>query len=82
MVKPVQIADGEIDPAAWGKAYPREYELWKKTEEPRLREKASIREASTLIKSPTTNSLNTLTSPCFLWLGLESSITNHEATPT
>ena len=34
MVKPVQIADGEIDPAAWGKAYPREYELWKKTEEP------------------------------------------------
>ena len=33
-VQPVQIADGEIDPAQWGKAYPTEYELWKKTEEP------------------------------------------------
>ncbi len=33
-VKPVKIADGEIDPAIWGKAYPVEYELWKKTEEP------------------------------------------------
>ena len=33
-VKAVKIADGEIDPAQWGKAYPTEYELWKKTEEP------------------------------------------------
>ncbi|RNC65246.1 MAG: ammonia-forming cytochrome c nitrite reductase subunit c552 [Desulfuromonadales bacterium] len=33
-VKTVQIPDGEIDPAVWGKAYPTEYELWKKTEEP------------------------------------------------
>jgi len=33
-VKPVTIADGEMDPAEWGKAYPTEYELWKKTEEP------------------------------------------------
>jgi len=33
-VKPVKIADGEIDPQVWGKAYPAEYELWKKTEEP------------------------------------------------
>ena len=33
-VKTVQIADGEMDPAVWGKAYPAEYELWKKTEEP------------------------------------------------
>ncbi|MFO7606721.1 MAG: ammonia-forming cytochrome c nitrite reductase subunit c552 [Desulfurivibrionaceae bacterium] len=33
-VRPVQIADGEIDPAAWGKAYPIHYDLWKKTEEP------------------------------------------------
>lgn len=33
-VRPVKIADGEIDPAEWGKAYPIEYELWKKTEEP------------------------------------------------
>ncbi|HXY55825.1 MAG TPA: ammonia-forming cytochrome c nitrite reductase subunit c552 [Nitrospirota bacterium] len=33
-VRPVKISDGEIDPGAWGKAYPTEYELWKKTEEP------------------------------------------------
>lgn len=32
-VKAVKIADGEIDPEVWGKAYPTEYELWKKTEE-------------------------------------------------
>ncbi len=30
-VKPVKIADGEVDPEQWGKAYPPEYELWKKT---------------------------------------------------
>ncbi len=30
----VQIPDGEIDPAVWGKAFPEEYELWKMTEEP------------------------------------------------
>ena len=33
-VRPVKIADGEMDPGIWGKAYPTEYELWKKTEEP------------------------------------------------
>ncbi|NJD57052.1 MAG: ammonia-forming cytochrome c nitrite reductase subunit c552 [Nitrospirae bacterium] len=33
-VQAVKIADGEIDPAQWGKAYPAEYELWKKTDEP------------------------------------------------
>jgi nitrite reductase (cytochrome c-552) len=33
-VKTVTIPDGEIDPEIWGKAYPEEYELWKKTEEP------------------------------------------------
>jgi nitrite reductase (cytochrome c-552) len=33
-VKTVTIPDGEIDPAVWGKAYPEEYELWKKTAEP------------------------------------------------
>ncbi len=33
-VRPVKISDGEIDPGVWGKAYPTEYELWKKTEEP------------------------------------------------
>ncbi len=34
MVKTVTIPDGEIDPAVWGKAYPEQYELWKKTAEP------------------------------------------------
>ncbi len=33
-VKTVIIPDGEIDPTVWGKAYPEEYELWKKTEQP------------------------------------------------
>ncbi len=33
-VRPVKIAAGEIDPAAWGKAYPVEYELWERTKEP------------------------------------------------
>jgi len=33
-VRPVKIADGDIDPANWGKAYPIHYDFWKKTEEP------------------------------------------------
>lgn len=33
-VQPVTIPDGEINPVIWGKAYPEEYESWKKTEEP------------------------------------------------
>ena len=33
-VKTVSIPDGEIDPTVWGKAYPEEFELWKKTAEP------------------------------------------------
>ena len=33
-VETFPIADGTIDPAVWGKAYPVQYELWKKTEEP------------------------------------------------
>ena len=33
-VKTAEIADGTIDPAQWGKVYPVEYELWKKTGEP------------------------------------------------
>ena len=33
-VRPVKIADGDIDPTNWGKAYPIHYDLWKKTEEP------------------------------------------------
>lgn len=32
-VKTVEIADGVIDPAQWGKAYPVEYDMWKKTSE-------------------------------------------------
>ena len=34
MVRPVKIADGDYEPADWGKAYPVHYELWKKTAEP------------------------------------------------
>jgi len=30
----VEIPDGTVDPAVWGRAYPEEYELWKKTAEP------------------------------------------------
>jgi len=33
-VRTVAIADGTIDPEHWGKAYPVEYELWKKTAQP------------------------------------------------
>ena len=33
-VRPVKIADGDIDPTNWGKAFPIHYDLWKKTEEP------------------------------------------------
>lgn len=33
MVKGSQIPDGTVDPAVWGKAYPAEYEGWKKTAE-------------------------------------------------
>lgn len=33
-VKTAEIADGAVDPAQWGKVYPVEYDLWKKTGEP------------------------------------------------
>jgi len=33
-VKTVEIPDGAIDPAVWGKAYPVEYDMWKKTADP------------------------------------------------
>lgn len=33
-VRTAEIPDGTIDPAQWGKVYPVEYELWKKTGEP------------------------------------------------
>lgn len=33
-VKTVDIPDGTVDPAVWGKAYPEEYEGWKKTADP------------------------------------------------
>jgi nitrite reductase (cytochrome c-552) len=34
-VRTGSIADGELDPAAWGKVYPLEYDSWVKTGEPR-----------------------------------------------
>ena len=34
-VKTVTIADGELDPAKWGQAYPLEYDQWKKTKDPK-----------------------------------------------
>jgi nitrite reductase (cytochrome c-552) len=34
-VKTVAIADGDFDPANWGKAYPLEYDSWLKTKDPR-----------------------------------------------
>jgi nitrite reductase (cytochrome c-552) len=34
-VKTVAIADGDFDPANWGKAYPLEYESWLKTKDPK-----------------------------------------------
>jgi nitrite reductase (cytochrome c-552) len=34
-VKTVAIADGDFDPANWGKAYPLEYESWAKTKDPK-----------------------------------------------
>lgn len=34
MLKPVKIADNDYEPEDWGKAYPVNYELWKKTAEP------------------------------------------------
>ncbi len=33
MVKPVVIPADEVDPEVWGKAYPEEFETWKKTEQ-------------------------------------------------
>jgi len=33
-VKTVTIADGEFDPAVWGKAYPLEYDSWLKSKDP------------------------------------------------
>ena len=34
VVKTVTIPDGEVDPTIWGKAYPEQFELWKKTMDP------------------------------------------------
>jgi nitrite reductase (cytochrome c-552) len=34
-IKTVAIADGDFDPANWGKAYPLEHESWAKTKDPR-----------------------------------------------
>ena len=35
MVKTATIADGDFNPADWGKVYPLEYDSWTKTKEPR-----------------------------------------------
>ena len=43
MVRPVQIAEGEIEPANWGKAYPIHYDLWKKTAEATPADKSRYR---------------------------------------
>ncbi|MCL5024350.1 MAG: ammonia-forming cytochrome c nitrite reductase subunit c552 [Nitrospirae bacterium] len=42
-VRPVKIADGEVEPAEWGKAYPIEYDLWKKTAEATLAGKSKFK---------------------------------------
>lgn len=42
-VRPVKIAEGEMDPANWGKTYPVHYDLWKKTEEPTAAGKSKYR---------------------------------------
>lgn len=42
-VKTVIIRDGEIEPTIWGKAYPTEYELWKKTDIPALAGKSKYK---------------------------------------
>ncbi len=44
VVRPVTIADGEMDPGAWGKAYPIHYDLWKMTEEPMPADKSKYRQ--------------------------------------
>ncbi len=42
-VRPVKISDGEMDPGVWGKAYPDEYELWKRTGEPTPADKSKYK---------------------------------------
>ncbi len=42
-VKTVTIADGDFDPANWGKAYPLEYEAWLKGKDPRLAGKSKYK---------------------------------------
>jgi nitrite reductase (cytochrome c-552) len=45
-VKTAEIPDGTIDPAQWGKVYPVEYELWKKTGEPTPAGKSKYKKGS------------------------------------
>ena len=45
----VVIPDGEIDPSVWGKAYPEEYELWKKTADPIAKRTSKFHEPFFLI---------------------------------
>ncbi|MRR35046.1 ammonia-forming cytochrome c nitrite reductase subunit c552, partial [bacterium] len=32
--KTVRIPEGEMEPAVWGRAYPAQYEMWKRTDQP------------------------------------------------
>lgn len=42
-VKPVSIPDGEYDPKVWGQAYPLEYDLWRKTQDPKAAGKSKYK---------------------------------------
>lgn len=43
VVRAVKIADGDIEPKNWGKAYPVHYDLWKSTAEPTPAEKSKYK---------------------------------------
>ena len=82
-VRPFKIADGDIDPANWGKAYPLHYELWKKTESLPRSGKASIRKGLMQTKSYTINCLSFHLWPCSSTDGASiSSTMNPEGMPT
>ena len=43
LVKTGTIADGDFNPADWGKVYPLEYDSWAKTKDPGPLERQSTR---------------------------------------
>ena len=51
-LRPVKIAEGEIDPAAWGKAYPVNYDLWKRSADPAPAGKSDVTAGGAAIDSP------------------------------